>query len=285
MKSYYNPYIRDEGNRVFVQSFCIYFDILGFSEKISEIQKNGLNYFNDYLNTLENIINHLTEFYNYGDENKNKKFELKIFTDNFVIGFPIYDDGEIEFSQIFDMISFIQLEFIKNNIFIKGAIAYSNLYMDKNIVIGKALIDAYNLEEKSSTYPRIILSKEVNEKINRYIEYYADGKSCPVNSRCLVDIDGFLFINYLNYLLDFYRDDNDDEMKIEIRKELIIHKKIIIKNLNLYQANDRVFKKFEWIANYHNYFCKNLLDRKKYPIKNLIINKKYFKSINRIISL
>ncbi|WP_415061056.1 hypothetical protein [Flavobacterium sp.] len=283
MKSYYNPYIRDEGKRVFVQSFCIYFDILGFSEKINEIQKNGLSYFNNYLSTLENIISHLTEYYNFGDENKNKKFELKIFTDNFVIGFPINDDGEIEFSQIFDVISYIQIEFIKNNIFIKGAIAHSNLYMDKNIVIGKALIDAYNLEEKYSIYPRIILSTEVSEKVNNYIEYYADKKNCPVNSRCLIDKDGFIFINYLNYLLDFYIDGDGDEIQVEIEKELLTHKKIIIKNLNLFKTNDRVFKKFEWIANYHNYFCNSLLNKNKYAYKNLIINKKYFTSINRII--
>ena len=187
MKVSYNPYIKEEGKKVFTPSFCVYFDILGFSDEINNIEKNGLDYFNKYLKILDEILIHITEHNNYGDDNKNKRFELKIFTDNFVIGFPVNNDGETEFGEIFDVLSYIQFQFIKNGIFIKGAISYSNLYMDKNIVIGKALIDAYQLEEKFSVYPRIILSKEVSEKVNNYIDYYGDKKWCPENKRCLID--------------------------------------------------------------------------------------------------
>lgn len=284
MRKTYNPYIQDDGRKIFVQSYCVYFDILGFSDEIQNIKTNGLDFFNKYLNVLNKIIEHITEHNNFGDDNKNKRFELKIFTDNFVIGFPIRDDGETEFGEIFDLLSYIQFEFIKNDIFIKGAISYSNLYMDNNIVIGQALIDAYQLEEKFSVYPRIILSKEVSDKVNNYIDYYADKKWCTENKRYLIDTDGFYFINYLNYLKEYYIDSDDNEMYSEIEKELKMHKNTIIKQLELYQMNNRVFEKYIWIANYHNYFCNNFLNKKFYNIKSLIIEKKHFKSISRIIN-
>src|SRR5690606_15541083 len=194
MRKTYNPYIQDDGRKIFVQSYCVYFDILGFSDEIQNIKTNGLDFFNKYLNVLNKIIEHITEHNNFGDDNKNKRFELKIFTDNFVIGFPIRDDGETEFGEIFDLLSYIQFEFIKNDIFIKGAISYSNLYMDNNIVIGQALIDAYQLEEKSAIFPRVILSKEVSKKMLVHIDYYADKKISPQNKRLLIDKDGFYFI-------------------------------------------------------------------------------------------
>ena len=285
MKTSYNPYIKEEGKKVFAPSFCVYFDILGFSDKISNIESDGLNYFNDYLKTLDNILKYLTKHNNYGDDNKHKRFELKIFTDNFVIGFPVNNDGETEFGEIFDVLSYIQYEFIKNNIFIKGAISFSNLYMDKNIVIGTALIDAYQLEEKYSIYPRIILSKEVSEKVNQYINYFAEKKGCPENKRCLIDKDGYYFINYLDFLMEHYIDNDDNEMYIEIENELLLHKVKILEQLELYFKNDRIFEKFVWLANYHNYFCKNFLNKKLYNLKNLIIHERNFKSITRIIKI
>lgn len=282
MKVSYNPYIKDEGKKVFTQSFCVYFDILGFKEKIKSIKKDGLSYFEEYLETLNEILNHLSENNEFSDENKNKRFELKIFTDNFVIGYPWNDEfGEQELGEIFDVIAYVQLKFIKKNIFLKGAISYSNLFMDKNIVIGEALIEAYQLEEGYSIYPRVILSDSVSKIVQQHINFYHPKIHSPQNQEYLIDSDGHYFINYLYYLKEHYVNDDGIELFEKINSELLIHKKKIIEELTTNRENNRVYEKFLWLANYHNYFCNTFLNKKFYKVTSLTIQNKYFKSISR----
>ena len=66
----------------------------------------------------------------------------------------------------------MQYNFILEDIFIRGAIAQSELYMDENTVIGPALVEAYNLESEFAVYPRIILSKDVTDIVREHISYY-----------------------------------------------------------------------------------------------------------------
>ena len=46
--------------------------------------------------------------------------------------------------------------------------------MDKNIVLGKALIEAYKLETEEAIYPRIILSNDVIKVVREHIGYYSE---------------------------------------------------------------------------------------------------------------
>ena len=38
------------------------------------------------------------------------------------------------------------------------------------------------------------------------------------------------------------------------------HKKAVVRNLVNYNNNFKVFNKFVWVGNYHNYFCNNFLE-------------------------
>src|ERR1039458_2608274 len=148
-----------DGSLLFRKSFCAYIDILGFSEKVIE---NDLEFFKLYLNTLKDELLHIEDIHDLSGKQGFKSFELKIFTDNFVFGHPWFDRyGESELGDIFEILSHIQLTFVKSNIFVRGAISMSDLYMDENIVLGPAIIESYNLESEKSIYPRIILSKDI----------------------------------------------------------------------------------------------------------------------------
>ena len=92
---------------------------------------------------MESEIEYLNKSHDLKGEEGLKSFEIKIFTDNFVLGHPWFDEyGESELGNIFDAIAHIQLTFALSNIFIRGGIAMSDLYMDENIVLGPALIEA-----------------------------------------------------------------------------------------------------------------------------------------------
>src|ERR1035437_1416521 len=174
MKSIYR---KDDDTRLFIKSFCAYFDILGFREKI---KKNEITFFEKYMAVLEK------ELKNIDDENNldggKKSFELKVFTDNFVLGHPWDDEyGEFELGVIFTAVANIQFSFAVSDVFIRGAITMSDLYMDENIVLGQAIIDAYDLEIEKAIYPRIILSDNVVETIKKHIAYYAEPLTSPQN--------------------------------------------------------------------------------------------------------
>lgn len=260
-------YKDEKGSKLMRKSFCAYLDILGFTEKIVS---NDIKYFNKYLSVLEKELEYVEK------RHSRSSFELKIFTDNFVFGHPWYDEyGEVELANIFWVLAHIQFNFSLSDIFIRGAVSMSDLYMDENIVLGPAIIDAYKLETEKAVYPRIILSKEVIEVVKGHTRYYREPKDSPQNREYLVDIDGHHFINYLYILIDGNYDYYD-----EVEKELLKHKRAVTKNINKHRDNFKLHEKYVWIGRYHNYFCKTFLKRfgkidfKKIEIDEDILNRK-----------
>ncbi|WP_316826061.1 hypothetical protein [Pedobacter miscanthi] len=268
-----------KGQQLFRMSFCAYLDILGFSQKI---MRNDLGYFNKYLRVLKKELAHIESNHDLSGKQGFKSFELKIFTDNFVFGHPWFDQfGEVELGDIFEVLSHIQFSFAKSDIFIRGAISMSNLYMDNHVVLGPALVEAYKMESESAVNPRVILSADVVEMVKKHINYYSPSGSSPQNKLFLVDIDGVYFINYLFIL--FY---DRGYPKKKIIRELQAHRKPIIDNLKLYRTNFRLFEKYAWSAAYHNYFCDHFVQGRFTGIvmeKIRIDGDLYQKSISRIV--
>ena len=277
-----NRYTSSEGKKLYRKSFCAYFDILGFSNKI---QNEDLEFFEKYLTVLDTEIKYLDKTHDFYDRDGYKTFELKIFTDNFVLGYPWQDQfGESELGYLYEVLSHIQFNFIKNGIFIKGAISLSKLFMDENIVLGNALIEAYQLEDKKAIYPRIILSDDAQKVVKEHIGYYGNPKDSPQSNQYLKDKDGYYFVNYLYGLIDDSLDYRGYEDYAHISTELIEHKKAVEFGLTENSKNYRVFEKYVWTANYHNFFCNNFLDKKNYEIKKLLIDSKLFEmNIGRCI--
>jgi hypothetical protein len=270
---------KKNGNNLLRKSFCAYLDILGFSEKIL---KNDIQFFNKYLKILNEELKYIDTKHDLSDKNGYKNFELKIFTDNFVFGQPWFNQhGESELGNMFEVLSHIQLTFAKSDIFLRGAISMSDLFMDQNVVIGPAIIESYKLESEKSIYPRIIVSEDVVQVINKHINYYADKKGSPQNNTYLIDIDGYHFLNYL-FILFF----DSEYTKTEVIKQLIEHKNAINNNLIKYENDFKLFDKYSWSAKYHNYFCKNhfLIEYPNETLDEILIDEKViFKKISSII--
>lgn len=256
---YFRGYQKD-GHKVIRKSFCAYFDILGFSDKINKSfqdDKYDLQYFNKYLNILEKEIDFIAKYKKVFDDDSDL-FSIKIFTDNFVIGYPWYDAyGESELGSVFTILSHIQNSFIENDIFIRGAIALSDLYMDDITVIGPALVEAYKLESEYANYLRIILSDDVEEVVLTHTRYYANPELSPQNNRYLRDKDGRLFLNYLYKNHYLYRENIE-----EFENNLLLHKNSIIKNISINKHDYKLLQKYLWVAEYHNYFLE------KYKLAN-----------------
>jgi hypothetical protein len=242
-------------------SFVCYADILGFTEKTKESIKNGSG--DQFLRKIKNAldqaysrIKEYLEIYHY-DEN----YHFKIFTDNIVISIPLQnfaqDKGEPELGRLIYIISEYQTYLACEGFFIRGGIAYGKQYMDDNIVLGEAIIEAHKLDSKGSP-PRIELSENVKEIVDRQIAKYSNVKISPHYRDLLQDQDGKYFLNYLKEAFAIFP---DGDIFFEV---LTAHKNNIEENLKLFINKPYIRQKYEWLARYHNFICKEVANN--YPL-------------------
>lgn len=271
------------GNEILEKSYCIFLDLLGFSQEV--LTHCNANRGQEHLVSLLRALEEAMVKFEHGSE-----YEMKVFTDNIVIGVPFkkitelsswcpedeineyggYASGDIlseiyekYFDAIISQVIFYQLEMIKNKFFVRGGWSAGNLYMDSKIVYGDALIDSYILESKKAIYPRIILGENLKEMVERMLYNKAVLVPFPYNRKyevygnptlpqLLKDENDIYFVNYLFQTIDW--DSKTIDYQI-IQK----HREIIVEMINKNKSNERVLEKYCWSAFYHNNFCNSFI--------------------------
>lgn len=238
----------DQERPTLVNSIVCAIDILGFSQMINTSCKDG------YGSTLLREVNYLI---NKNKEciipNKYSHGKIKIFTDNMVVGYPISGDGERELEEILDNVSEYQFNLAIEGLFVRGGVSIGDFYINEDIVFGPALLDAHNVESTLACYPRIILDEKTIRTLKKHIKYY---DVAPQATKVLIDSDGQWFLNYLNTIFRYYTQCNNEYEFERVKYELLLkHKTKIEEMLHMYKQNIRVWDKYVWTANYHNYFC------------------------------
>lgn len=248
-----------------VNSFVCAIDILGFSQMILDSCNDG--YGNSLLREISYLIHKNKQCI---IPNKYSEGKIKIYTDNMVVAYPIKDDGEIEFDEVLDNVSEYQFNMALEGLFVRGGISVGEFYINEDIVFGPALLDAHNVESQIACYPRIILDNNTVKKVKKYIKYY---DVAPQKSKIFIDTDGQWFLNYLNTIFKFYRECNNEyEFEVVQRELLLRHKKKIEEMLVKHKENIKVWDKYVWTANYHNYFCDlHFKEEKKLKISRKIL--------------
>lgn len=281
-----NPY-KELGTRT-CKSVVAFVDILGFSEEMRSSYKTNSE--DSLLKKLrlafDKSIIHLKDTTKEGllDSDEYPDFWVtKIFTDNIVIGHPISLElfnscGEFEFINIICALSRFQLQMVLSGFFVRGSIAVGDLYIDEEIVFGKGLLDAFDGEKELARDPRVILTKSVLEYCDEDINSlnYLCGSS--QNRKLLVDSDGQIFLNYLDW--STISGQNDERESI-----FNSHKNIIEENLKRFNSTPKVWSKYFWVANYHNFMVDkfdNLTE--EYKINNKVLTDKHYQFCDLINS-
>ncbi len=234
-------------------SVVVLLDILGFSSAIADAHKQSNE---DQL--LSRLQDALKEAKPYLDDPlpENDEFEglweSRFFTDNLVIGVPIYFDGEGDLGSSFLVAALYQYVLIKHGFFVRGAISIGQLFMDEDVVFGSGLLEAHDAESNLARDPRIILAPSALERVEQHLCYYGHIKETPHDLYLLEDVDNQVFLNYLWIPLD--EGEPDPDYWINLRN----HKKEIEANLGRFRDNPRIWSKYAWAANYHNFTCDEL---------------------------
>ncbi len=233
----------DSGNPTLRRSFGIYMDHLGTRQRMKSFTSNDLR---DHLRLIDAFI------WNLHDPSLQKEGQaLNTFSDNFIIGIIFDEDepGGHGLNPALASIAFYQLVMATERIPIRGGIALGDLYMDERTVIGPALVEAVELEEELAVYPRIILSKDCIEVVHNDLGYYRSDfrELSPWNNDLLVDADDRIFINYLSCILGI-----DNEVA---QLEALTEHSVAIRSELQKNYPEKIKTKWEWLADYHNYFC------------------------------
>jgi hypothetical protein len=265
MKDDNNPYL-NEGSKYLVKSFCVFVDILGYSSEILEFSKSGkqLEHFEKFYTTFLKATESIRD-------SEQLTIQTKIFSDNILIGAPIANrgmfDDETQLGTLAMFLKYLQLDLTLEGYFLRGGWTIGNLFIDENIAYGDGLISSYKLEQ-STNFPRIEVSSEIEPLIRKHFEYYADPTPTLQNTYLIKNNDR-ICINYLKGLTEY----GDYGLEVDT-KNLGKHKELVESRLIDFNSIPRIRSKYEWSAEYHNYFVDEFLGEKyiEYKIDNIKLN-------------
>lgn len=189
-----------------------------------------------------------------------KKIKYKIFSDNVVIASKIEMNTGLQIKRtiinFFYLVALFQIYALEQNYLLRGGITLGDLYIDKEMVWGKALIKAYKQENEEAIYPRVVIDETIKNKI--FDKIYSKSNNFQ-EIKCLIDDDNKIFLDYLSIAFS-------DNMKAFIEKWSINHKE---KLLNYKDKTDetskKIYCKLIWHKKYFNNFCEKF-NLKQYKI-------------------
>jgi len=242
-------------------SVVCFADILGYKSMTLESLKKdeGDAFLRRLKSTLETAYAHIrVEGRGY--------FQMKVFTDNLVVGYTIQPQnlghGEPELGDAFMTFARFQMDMIRNGFMVRGGIAFGDHYMDEDVVFGPALIEAA-AQDQSGGVPRISLATSAIQRVKQHIQFYATPDIAPQCEFILKDRDGVYFLNYLSEAFSDYYEGAGIDFSV-----LDDHKVLVEDGLEMYESNSRVRVKYEWAAEYHNFICNDLLQKIEQPSSN-----------------
>lgn len=252
-----NPYVTGNDPPRMVPSVVAFVDILGYLSLIRAAEKNGTA--PSFLISLHEALSAASQHLNHLDEDGNPllppgtdikdTYKIRTFTDNIVIGCPIYEDAEMELGEVFWQLADFQLEMVNRGFFVRGAISIGNAYIDDLVVFGKGLLEAYEGESQDARDPRIILTSSAQKAVTHHLGYYGNSSSAPQTRDLYRDADGQFFLNYLDSIMIA---EHEQGPYYEL---LARHKSAVEIKLQGHRDQPAYWAKYAWAASYHNFFC------------------------------
>lgn len=203
-----------------------FIDILGFSSLVKN-EREGIDKIVKVIENMQRIAKESgsedePEYGFYYDR------QVSVFSDSIVISYK--NEGPAEYYLVQELM-FLQVVLLYNNILVRGGVSIGNLYHKDSVVVGPALIKAYEIESKVAIYPRIVFCET------------SQSDWCMLSE----DYDGILFVDFLGNA-DTWAFYIENAEKINVDECLA---KIFTEINNLKETNDlRVDAKINWLKKY-----------------------------------
>ena len=251
----------DPGTPALLPAIVCFADILGFRAKTECALESGKE--EDFLLRIKRSLEKAYDLVRRDrtlDGTVDSLFDMKVFTDNIVVAYPLRDVhfelGEPELGTLLMLFAEVQASLASDGFLMRGAITFGYHYQDVDIAYGEALLEAVDLE-KSCGPPRLVIGSSVEPLIVAQLAAYGVDGWAPHHVELVEDPqDGRLFVNYLE-VATF-----GDFPEVPINFECLAkHRKHVCRGLADNKSNSHVRSKYEWAATYHNFVCRTLADR------------------------
>lgn len=216
----------------------VFIDILGFSSMVKITDNDNSKSTGKKNEAITTLVN-LTEALNFIKEEVKILKSLNLptirltqFSDSLVISSK-EKSNEILF--IFNFLKLLQVQLLsKYEILIRGGVVKGKVIHDEQILVGPAMVDAYNLESKCANSPRIVIMPSVRNIYDNERKKSGIEKNYSVLKQ---DYDGMFYIDYFNNL----------EPKFVESEIEYINKIGNIINMNLKRRDVTIKVKYYWM--------------------------------------
>lgn len=260
---------RTEAPVAYEDRLCLFLDILGFKNIVAEstqekpeTTKSTYRRFDvlrihSALSAIDRSIKPSGP--TFGGISKSSK-QVTQFSDSIVVSYKLEEKSAV-FDMLYDMY-FLQIELVQRGILVRGAITSGQLFHDKQIVFGPALVEAAELE-KLAMYPRVILHQEIiDHGKRRYASHHSSAdEENSIRSMLQQDLDGMFFIDYFNISPDDF-DEGWDGLY-----EYLISLREMVRRLSHLTQNPSIKLKHSWMRQKFNDVARKL-EQSKYKSLN-----------------
>ena len=267
------------------ESMVIFLDLLGFKSKLRKMQTKE-----DFKKIYDNLFYVQDQFAKKPDNltkkyNRSIKKSVRVFSDCVVVSLSL-ESQTAKHQGTFDpflaelhYFGLCQMSCVCNGIFLRGGISIGDWFLEDNILISPALLEAFDLERSISVYPIITISKEAFSFFEKHPHRNCYSKDFdPLKSlfrRYKTESGKFFYcLDYLgigyegaadwytNDDLERYRSERNDRTKHTILCEsymknqkyyLLGHKSSVLKAIKTFKYEKaKVLDKYLWLTKYHN---------------------------------
>lgn len=231
------------------QRFVFFIDVLGFSKKVENSTKSE---------EIKNIIDCLKQDFIRENKRHNLEYQITQISDCIIISFKNQPSENFKLLSIILIIEYLQANaFVKYGLLFRGAGTYGNLIHNDEYLFGTAYQEVYKLETKYAIYPRIIIEKEILDKLFITEKEY-----------CLE----YLKDDELFYYIDFLGNENNSDDSIEEKEKFYNKAKEIIKR-GLNESKDKdVSRKYEWLKEKYNKAIHKFYKENNKNIEEIVMN-------------
>lgn len=245
------------GDKKYQNRAILFIDLLGFKNAVnSSVYSEEL--FTKIMRAVNSLYKAKGDNYNGPLKGSEIGVDISTFSDSLVISKDLLEPGS--FYYLLNMAYFAIAEIIASGFVARGAITVGKLYHDEKVIFGPGINDAYMLENKCAIYPRVIVQKEVVEKmlLQNHLNEVEEERRW-YNKLLKEDEDGLLFIDFLTPNHQF----DDFEAYSWLLGQT---KKIIQEGMNS-DNGESVKQKYTWLKNYFNKTLELLVDNEMLPTK------------------
>ncbi len=256
-------------------SLVAFVDVLGFTKRMENItddekMKDFLIHYKKVVGLAYGELEKVSKSKRNARINEisyaNKMSYAKIFSDNILYMNELTKrDGERDFVDFLDQIALYQLNLVLDGFPSRGAIVAGDMYCDGTLIVGNPIVKAYDIEKNKAKHPKIVIDDSTFKEIRKFLRRYRTSKNNIMTEYIVKEDKGPFFLNYLYYLISQEEIDPED-INEYIIDDLLNHKNLICENLKKFknkkemnskevENNQKIYEKYEWLAEYHNYFC------------------------------